>query len=69
MPMRRHNLPGEEEPQVFYYKLVFHNKLVQFSVMHTVIGGSLWTRYRQTNGVKRGQKSGKPKSTTVHQDR
>jgi len=20
MPMRRHNLPGEEEPQVFYYK-------------------------------------------------
>ena len=39
----------------------------QFHVGHTVIG-RLWTCYQQTNSVQRRPKSGRPKSTTAHQD-
>jgi transposase len=40
----------------------------QFHVGHTVIG-RLWTCYQQTNSVQRRPKSGRPNSTTGHQDR
>ena len=39
----------------------------QLNVSHTVIE-RLWTRYQQANSVQRRPKSGRPKSTTAHQD-
>ena len=69
MPMRRHLTVEEASRAKGFLQTGLSQRQVdaQFNVSHTVIG-RLWTRYQQINSVQRRPKSGRPKSTTVHQD-
>jgi transposase len=68
--MRRHLTVEEASRAICFLQTGLSQRQVgaQFNVSHTVIG-RLWTRYQQTNSVQRRPKSGRPKSTTAHQDR
>ena len=68
--MRRHLTVEEASRAIGFLQTGLSQRQVgaQFNVSHTVIG-RLWTRYQQTNSVQRRQKSGRPKSTTAHEDR
>jgi len=70
MPIRRHLTIEEASRAIGYLQTGLSQRQVglQFNVSHTVIG-RLWTRYQETNSVQRRPKSGRPKSTTAHQDR
>lgn len=67
--MRRHLTVEEASRAIGFLQTGLSQRQVgaQFNVSHTVIG-RLWTRYQQTNSVQRRPKSGRPKSTTAHQD-
>ena len=68
--MRRHLTVEEASSAICFLQTGLSQRQVgaQFNVSHIVIG-RLWTRYQQTNSVQRRPKSGRPKSTTAHQDR
>ena len=67
--MRRHLTVGEASRAIGFLQTGLSQRQVgaQFNASHTVIR-RLWTRYQQTNSVQRRPKSGRPKSTTAHQD-
>jgi transposase len=67
--MRRHLTVEEASRAIGFLQTGLSQRQVgaQFNASHTVIR-RLWTRYQQTNSVQRRPKSGRPKSTTAHQD-
>ena len=70
MPFRRHLTVEEASRAIGLLQGGLSQRQVgeRFNVSHSVIS-RLLARFQQTNSVKQRQKTGRPRKTTVHQDR